>query len=89
MSTDRELLEADRKASAREVSHFEAVIKQKDDLIKRKDDLLQQKEKLLKVKEDAIGAHLLPTMVIKSIIIDGRGCRRRPPPSHEGPILPF
>ena len=55
LSTDRDLLEADRKASSREVSHFEAVIKQKDDLIKRKDELLQQKEKLLKVKEDALG----------------------------------
>ena len=59
LSTDRELLEANRKSSAREVSHFEAVIRQKDDVIKRKDELLQQKEKLLKVKDETIGKNRL------------------------------
>ena len=59
LSTDRELLEANRKSSAKEVSHFEAVIRQKDDVIKRKDELLQQKEKLLKVKDEAIGKNRL------------------------------
>ncbi len=49
LSRDRDLLEADRRAAAREGEHMTTVLGHKDDLIRRKDELLQQKEKLLKV----------------------------------------